>query len=380
MPKITIITTIDHNVGDDFVREGIIYLLKRVLGEFQTELIHKHIPLTVRPEMEWFYTSGLSRILDRLPRCKGLFWSRVMDRLPVNYSTDKIHTCSLLVQSGAPVYWEDAHLNEWYYPLIRKRWMAKKYNVPFINIGAGTCQPYNSDGSDIITNAKCAQYIKELYRNCSITTLRDTLSKSILNKLGLEAPVIPCPSIFARDNLGILPNTPQYVALNFMPIGGHYRYDSGFLAQEWEDNFKQFYYSMKKQSPVLLVCHSAKEYEAAARIDPESNRFIGKTAKDYLEIYSKAKYFIGCRVHAAFATASFGRPGFVIGNDTRALMTSEIGLKSVLVNNATAEVLANAAFELEASRTDYSIAFNAIKEKALQEYIQVLSPLNNYFK
>jgi hypothetical protein len=61
---VAVITTIDHNAGDDFVRQGIIYLLRKKLGETGVALIHKHIPVTVRPEFEWIYYAGLTRVLN----------------------------------------------------------------------------------------------------------------------------------------------------------------------------------------------------------------------------------------------------------------------------------------------------------------------------
>ena len=44
--KTSIITTVDHNVGDDFVREGLLYLLSSAGLVEDVELIHKHSPVT----------------------------------------------------------------------------------------------------------------------------------------------------------------------------------------------------------------------------------------------------------------------------------------------------------------------------------------------
>src|SRR5690606_34855694 len=41
--KVAFITTINHNVGDDFVRAGIMYLLSRVIAPFEPAFIHKHL-------------------------------------------------------------------------------------------------------------------------------------------------------------------------------------------------------------------------------------------------------------------------------------------------------------------------------------------------
>ena len=42
MKKIIFLTTIEHNIGDDFIRDGIIVLLKEILGDFDA---HFYPPL-----------------------------------------------------------------------------------------------------------------------------------------------------------------------------------------------------------------------------------------------------------------------------------------------------------------------------------------------
>ena len=85
--RVTIITTLKHNAGDDFVREGILYLLEQVLGDLQAQLIHKHIPVTARPGLEWYYAKGWSRLLDRVPKPLGLRGSKILDLLPLSDSS-----------------------------------------------------------------------------------------------------------------------------------------------------------------------------------------------------------------------------------------------------------------------------------------------------
>jgi hypothetical protein len=376
--KVTFITTINHNIGDDFVREGLLYLLEKRIGPFTAALIHKHIPLTARPEWEWFYDKGVSCALDRLPRAKGLFWSRLIDNsLPLNPNTDKVLTSNLLVQSGAPVYWKGAHNNEWYCPLFQRRYQSIKHRVPFINLGAGSCCPYHSDGSEIFNDPDCVAYIKELHSTCSVTTVRDALSRKVLNRVGLDAPVIPCPSIFAVDRFNVSPKEPEYAALNFMPLGGHYGYDQGIDTVKWEKSFIALYQAISREIPVILVCHDAEEQRHARRILPEAHTFLGVTARDYLEFYAQAHCFIGNRVHGAYAAASFGRPALVVGSDSRARMMEEIGLTSVFVKDATSDGLLASYRELRNRASDYPAELRRIKELAYASYMTALDRLGH---
>ena len=377
--KIAIITTVNHNVGDDFVREGILYLLSRHLrSSFSSALIHKHIPITVRDNFEWLYYGGITRYLDGLHKNLGLKLTSLLDKLPLTPTKDKVISSDLLVQSGAPVYWSlpnggGSHQTEWFDPLIRRRYLKIRDRVPFINIGAGSCQPYDSDGSEFLANAECCAYIRELHASCALTTVRDRLAKSILNRLQLDAPVIPCPSIFARARMNILTDEPEYLAVNYMPDGGHYDFSQIIDSQRWEKTFLAFYEQVSKKIPVVVVCHDRKELAVASKLFPGNRIFVAKNAREYLKFYSRAKFYVGCRVHAAFACASFGRPAFVIGSDTRAKMVSEIGLRSIFVNEATLEVLLMALDELETGRKAYSDQFEDIKQKASVAYRDALS-------
>jgi len=114
-----------------------------------------------------------------------------------------------------------------------------------------------------------------------------------LNRLGLDAPVLPCPSIFARESLQVAPQEPEYVALNFMPLGGHFELGQDIDSSRWIREYADFARQIARRSRVVLVCHDTLEYEAASRYMPEIARIIATTAQEYLDIYSRAKYYIG---------------------------------------------------------------------------------------
>ena len=378
--KITFITTINHNIGDDFVREGIKFLVKKVIGKYNYQLIHKHLPITVRPEFEWIYFSGLSTFIDNIRKRNSIHLSRFLDSLPINKKTDKILNCNLLIQSGAPVFWcfpdvKDSYKNEWFEPLIIKRYSKIKQNVPLLNLGAGSCLPYYSNGEEFNTNIECTDYIKNFISTFTLTTVRDSLSKTILKNMGFDIPLVPCPSLFARDELSVIANKPEYIVLNYMPAGGHYYLGQNIDPVKWENNFISFYNFLKdNKNPLVIVCHNQLEVNSIKKILPHSNIFFAKNALDYLKFYSKAKFYIGSRVHGAFITASFGRPAFVIGNDTRAHMMKEIGLESNFVNNIDLSKLKFIynQFNQEEILNDYSKKFIHLKEKALDSYISLL--------
>ena len=372
MMEVTFITTVDHNVGDDFVREGIKYLLKKVLSgtELHFQNIHKHSPITVRHGFEWFKNIKFS---------KFTFPSQKIDALlPLKLTKDKILEADLVIQSGAPVYWchkeYDSHCadNEWYDVLIRRRF-SKNKKAKLLNIAAGSCQEFNSNGEEFRECRKDSEYIKEFFSSSELTTVRDKLAQEILASLGLNTQLIPCPSIFAVDEYGFKPGTKKFLVMNYMQTGGHYDFSKNIDSNKWFYELRKFYDYVKDKEDILFVCHNKREVLNAKKIDPQANIFYSKNFLDFMKVYRSAKYGIMNRVHGAFLMASYGAPSFVVGNDSRARMANEIGLESMFINDVDSKILINKYEELKKSYSDFRKKFESIKEKAYNNYHTILS-------
>ncbi len=163
--RVSIITTSRHNVGDDFVREGILYLLQKHYGSIRASCIHKHPPITSRPEFAWIYGRKWDAWLDNCHDSLALRTTSVVDQLlPLFPWSDRILQCDVLVQSGAPVYWThpttDCRDNEWWTPLIQRRWLKMGSGRPFFNLAGGTCQSWGSDGSEFGEQPATLEYIR----------------------------------------------------------------------------------------------------------------------------------------------------------------------------------------------------------------------------
>jgi len=366
MIKTAFITTVNHNVGDDFVREGLKYLLRQRFkgAALQFESIHKHAPITSRYGFENRRGQRKSNRLDK--------------RLPLWLSRDRIIEADLVVQSGAPVYWchdqvkSHCWQNEWFTPLIRRR--LAKSKAALLNLAAGSCQTYFSQGTEFCS--ACNDYIREFYHLSQVTTLRDKVAKSILKKINLHAPVIPCSSIFAVDEYGMSDQGADYVVVNFMPMAAHYDFGQNINQARWRNEFSRFYDQIKKKERVVFVCHDVAEKEAALSLDPGAEIFFAPNDfAAFMRFYSRAKYGVMNRVHGAFMMAAFGKPSFVIGNDTRARMVEEIGLQSAFVHDVSADLLLEKAAQLQSGSASYREQFVAIKEKAFIDYMGALDVL-----
>lgn len=158
-------------------------------------------------------------------------------------------------------------------------------------------------------------------------------------------------------------------------MGGHYTFGKKIERAKWLDVLKDFYNYVKKDEEVLFVCHNKNEINGAKKIDNQANVFYSSDFLDYMKIYSQAKYGIMNRVHGAFLIASYGRPSYVIGNDSRAKMTEEIGLESGFINDISIDNLISKYEKLKMSSESYEKTFSEIKDITLEKYLDIFSKI-----
>jgi hypothetical protein len=361
-----IITTIRHNIGDDFVREGILHLLRisGVLSEEDTiDLIHKHSPVTCFPIAANVRNLRASRVL--FPMLKHL-------RVP-----EVISRSDLLVQSGAPIYWchpQGPHCssNEWFRPLVRELYMQRKSaGQKFLNLAGGSCQRYHSEGEELDQCEACRVYIKEFYDVCDLTIVRDTLAKKMLLKVGRDAEVLPCTSIFGAEQVGVAPERGDYIILNFMENGGHYTFGQEIDGSKWRKRFLEIAKEASKMGRVVIACHNEKEKLEVDSFASNYETFIVPNEyKAFIEFYAKARFGIVNRVHAGFMLASLGKPVAVIGTDSRARMLGNLNLPHYYVEDAPeAEELVGMVAQRVAT---YEEEIRAIRDSARDRYVTLI--------
>jgi len=359
--KVTIITTVKHNIGDDFVREGIISLLGDAVKFNKIEQIHKHAPVSTVYGYEKARNLRISRVLEPALRLLG--------------AKDRIDNADLLIQSGAPVYWCHAagpHCadNEWYDPLIRKRFVRDRRNRKFLNLAGGSCQRYHSDGTELDTCARCKAYVTEFFDVCDLTLLRDDLAKQMLNIAGRDAAVLPCTSIFARDQLRINPHKGNYIVVNFMEHGGHYTFGQAIDAVKWRKNFVTLVSQLKKHGHIVAACHNTTEETLTKQIIPDLETYLVPNEHiAFMNFYAGARFAIVNRVHAGFMMASFGKPVAVIGNDSRALMIKNLNLTPHYVEEVEDRLIEKMIDELLTREHDYIDEIEHVRTQARQLYV-----------
>jgi hypothetical protein len=377
MKTVCCITTLGHNVGDDFVREGILHLLDRASGPWQVTCVHKHLPLTARPVGALVRACGFDRFMGRIHRELPLrLCGKIDEMLPLMAGSDRILTCDVLVQSGAPVYWthpgNECQNNEWWKPLLERRWVPVAAGRPLLNLAAGTAQRWNSDGSEFTDCPSTLDYVRRFFDLAALTTVRDDLSTRVLALAGRSAERLPCTSLFAIDRVGIVPQDGEYVVLNYLRPSLASTFGQLVDADAWERRFVAFASRLAAITPCMLVCHDRHEYTLARRLLPEVKRFLSPHHADYLRVYAGASWGIVNRVHAGFALASLGKPVAIVGVDSRAQMASAIGADAVFVDDANERWLAATASRLAGEVNSYPAIIARLKQQTEARYVDLL--------
>ena len=327
MLKFAFITTRNTNVGDDFVREGLRAALDEIC-EYHPYLVHKHDPEstcgTPYPEEE----DG-----------------------PV--LSDKLLEADAIFQTGAPVYWnlgtgpgQKCCTAEWIGPFWYDRIARVSATLPVLNIAAGGCQSYYGSAREIVDDPDCALFIRDIHAFCRITTVRDTMAEEVNSLLGLSVIRMPCVSIHAwrRHKFS---EVPRAIALNFMPIGGHYDLDGKTDPQLWARNFLSLDRILRLRGlPTSLVAHDRKEFNVMSAMFPDRTVFFSEDYRDYVRYYAGCRGGVFNRVHGAMLLAGRGAPALVLGNDSRARMVDELGLPRWHVSEADPEIVAGTLIEM----------------------------------
>jgi hypothetical protein len=368
--KIGLITTINTNIGDDLIREGICILLKKLLKgkEIKFIPINKHRPATVYPiwhPIRW---------TDILPKGRILA-GRIVGKMLHRFGYSYFDNCDLIVQCGAPVLWHGCYRAEWADILWDQIIKRLYHRIPVLNLAAGSSYPWEQQPTSIEElEPKDTEYLRQILGYCRITTVRDALAQKLCLSLGFNAPLIPCSAFLASWNKQVKFHD-NIIIINYMKGGGHYDWGQRINPIVWFETIKTLVNRLKKGYRLVFLCHSEVEYQLASQIDSTIPRVWPKTIKEYFNAIPPAKAAICNRLHASIALAGMGIPSIAVGTDTRMLMVKAIGLPIAYVKNASVEFLEDMLdFLLKNYMYEKERLIN-LKYETFKRYTEVISNL-----
>lgn len=369
--KIGLITTLNTNIGDDFIREGICFILEYLFMHHDIEYvtINKHVPFSVYPA---FHPAHLVETITRIPYFPGkrLFCDS-LDYIFSKINSTYFDQCELIVQCGAPVFWPNCHDNEWAKPLWKNVIGRLHSRIPVLNIATGSCYPWERQPSKF-DSTKDERYIKNILGYARLTTVRDSLAQILCRATGIELPLIPCSAFLSGVNREPIFNKSGYVLINYMIGAGHYSWNQEIDNKKWDRVLRELIRRLKKRHRIALLCHNDQEYIAAKYIAPEINIYHPKTTHDYLECVSGSIFAICNRMHASVVLAGLGIPSIAICTDTRLLMVSQIGMPTYYVKDVDVDVLEEEAERMITFRKCEYDRLIALRGQVWNNYISVI--------
>ncbi len=366
--NVLLVSTLDHNPGDEIIRLGQEYLLRQVVDHPIFTTVNKHDPRTL-------YDSFVQR--PKPPhRLIGPSLYRIYAARHRMHETNRLEHADLVVFTGTPFIWrQDTRLfsstcanAEWVNP-IWKRLFTDLTDKPVLNLAAGTSltPPFRID---LITrDKKINNFLRAALRRSVLTTARDRNTAEILRIIGFDVPLLPCTSLWSAEGAGVARQEAEYVAVNIMPSTVHASRGNRVKTTRWRAMISEIVAELEKRHRVVFVSHSIDEDKTAAAWFPGRKRFYSKNPRALLEVYSRAYFGVCNRVHAGAGVATFGRPAIVIGGDTRIELIRQLGLPAFDHRETKVETLLRAVDDLENNHETLAANLHRLKEATEKKYL-----------
>jgi hypothetical protein len=371
--KIGIITTLNHNIGDDFVRVGITKLLDEALRGQSIEyvFVNKHHPLTVYPPHHPLRWAG--ELAARTPR--GQRWiERNAEKVLHGLGGSRFADCDVIVQSGAPVIFEGCGTAEWAAALWRHVVGRLHRRAKVMNLAAGTCYSWQAPPTAIAPGTD-ADFLREIAGYCRLTTTRERLADQLLRGLGIAATLMPCTAFLSGWGAVNIATESSPIFVNYMHGGGHYAFGQTLSPRDWQQTLSRLLARLSSRHKIVFLCHGKGEEALVRRDFPGYPLLVPNSVEEYYQAIAGAKFGVYNRLHASVALGGIGAPSLAIGTDTRMLMLEQIGIPARYVGDADAD-------EMEAAVEDGLQKRDSEKERLLHlrgetwtKYLDLLSPV-----
>jgi hypothetical protein len=365
--RVAILSTIATNIGDEFIRDGVICLLRSTWGDtnFDFRVFNKHRPWTFFPR--WHPVQGAAVLNATF----GRFWRRYANAAS-RVGKSFFDNADLIVQSGTPVIWKDVeYTSEWNISFWRNIAPRVARTKPLLNIGGGSCYPWHAQPDTL--SGKDRGFAQHMVRTAMLTTTRESLAAKLLSEAaGVDIPALSCPALLAGQTHVAPDLGGSTFILNFMPRAGHFDELRQINPESWQTSFSEAVRHLEARFNLVFLCHNATELQAARTLWPKHRAIFPQTTRDYFEAVKGAYGGLVNRLHAAVGLAGLGIPSIAVGTDTRMLMTKQIGIETLFAPDVTGTILVQHLKSLLERRDEISVALLRMREETLSNYINLL--------
>jgi|ETNmetMinimDraft_30_1059905.scaffolds.fasta_scaffold09908_2 hypothetical protein len=362
-------SSISVNPGDDIVLCGQQHLLKTL---FQNDSIRWEPFVRYRPQ-EWF----MSALLQKLRVHPKWLWP-LWQLIPVGGT--RLNRCDLLINASGPLLYRGQGYHTLFEPwaLVLLRSLKAPGAPLFLNLALGTLFQNGSSRNKDDYSWLDVVAARRICQMSTVTTCRESLAQKLVHHSGHRAPLIPCASLLARRHFDLQSKRSDYVALNFHPKGSRSRNYGTNSDQSWVLAFRDLITQLSSRGlRYKLVCHEPREQQAVRTFlgdNAANHTILPATIPDFLTAYGNARASLTCRIHGAYAAASFGVSSLCITSDSRAAMIDVLDMPHLNPSNVTGDQLMSALETLFTHEERSRRKLLAMVDRTEKEYIEVLKP------
>jgi len=262
------------NVGDQFARVGTEQLVREVDPQAEIELLNMDVAASFIPE-------------------------RPFDRA---------------IFAGRPMFWHKAEEHPLWVHLL-DGWLCRDPRK-VMALGVGECFPLAAETLEL--ERQIHRVSQRLWR----LVLRSRRHTPFFEALPAGVDVTVCPGAWAithRDD------EPHEKLCNFMSGGAHYPAFDPDEAAQWR-SIAGFTAAVLRAEGFRFVAHTLQEADLAEALGwPAYEVRISSNVEGYLRIYSRARNYIGNRMHGAILLAGRHSVASAIGFDSRLLAVEHAG-------------------------------------------------------
>jgi hypothetical protein len=372
--NVGLLTTLNTNIGDDFIREGLLHVIERLVpgGRVRYTTINKHEPGTVYETwhpIRWLHSKNFRH---RRKTARLRTWAA---RCLPPFGFSRFDKCDIIVQCGTPVIWDGCRNSEWA-GLIWHDVLARLTNrgVPVLNVGGGSCYPLERCPATLVGSPD-EEFVRLMLETAQLTTVRDRLAEQLFGSLGHRTIRLCCPALLTAQAY-LKPTSPtRKVLINFMRAGGHSDWGQNIEPSVWGRTMDEVITQLCVQGwQPLIIAHNQKEIEIAKVHWPHLPRTCPARPLEYFEIARDAAFGVFNRMHASLSLAGLGIPSVALGTDSRNLMVENLGLPALFVKEANASRILATIAELVHHREAESRRLLDLREATLRDYEGCLRP------
>ena len=333
--NILLCTTVQWNCGDEFIRNGIIKIIKKVFGK--CNLIIQNRNPDIAPKN-----------FIKVPQ-----FDNSIKEIKFNYSY-----IDLVIFCGTPE-WQNSRCKK-VYDLI----LENKIPCAFIGIG-----------DSIKSFALPEQYKVVLNKSLKIICRQSTTSQDF-KKIGIFSEVLPCPSILSSPYRKIINKVRKIGLVLQNTEGTQYQCVDTKTFNFQVELYKKIYELYNKKYEFKIIVHYIDEIYVAKQIFKNIEIAYSFDQKDYYSIYDDCDFIISPRVHGIGIATSLCIPSIAILHDSRGETTELFKALPLSYNTNINDALQLFEKSINSVNINNQILHNLVKDTYIK-YISVFMKIKH---